>query len=168
MSCLRTAASLMLWPPKMNGIKAQGTVGVLAVLVLPAMVLILIAFSGMAEEPTPVPASPQRTEPIPVLSATITNDTLTLSWPKSATNWMLSTQAVNVRGWNLGMATLYKTNEVETYLTTALPARTTFYRLIKTPPGFRQRVLQPAQSPALPPLPKPVARVRSTNAPPHP
>jgi hypothetical protein len=168
MSCLRTAASLMLWPPKMNGIKAQGTVGVLAVFILPAMVLILVAFAGMAEEPTPVPAPPQKTEPIPVLSVAITNDTLTLSWPKSATNWMLSTQAVNDRRWNFAMATLYKTNETEIYLATALPVKTTFYRLIKTPPGFRNRVGKPPQPPPLPPLPAAGAHTRPTNAPPHP
>jgi hypothetical protein len=50
----------------------------------------------------------------------------------------------------------------------ALPAKTLFCRLIKVPPSFRNRTLRPSQPPALPPLPKPGARVRPHNAPPPP
>lgn len=171
MSCLRASASLMLCHRKMNGMKAQGMLGFRVISTLAAMIIILAAFASMAEEQPPVSAPQEQPSSIPVLSARLTNDTLALSWPKSATNWMLSTQSIDARGWSPVTATQYGTNATDIYVTTPLPAKTTFYRLIKVPPGFRNRALQPAQLPALPPLPKPGAkppRPPGTPPPPHP
>lgn len=163
MSCLRTGNCLMLWPPKMNGMKASRMLGLRVFSMVIGMALAV--FVGRAEEQSPASAPQDKLLSIPVLSAKLTNDTLALSWPASATNWMLSTQAVGARGWSLVTATQYSTNATDVYMTTSLPVKTTFYRLVKVPASFRNRNFQPAQALALPTLPKPKPGARPPKPP---
>lgn len=131
------------------------------------MVLGLIAVGSFAEEQTP--AVQEQASSIPALTFKYSKDTLTISWPKSATDWMLSTQSIDAKGWSFVPAAQYGTNAAAMYLKTALPAKTMFFRLVKIPSGIRNKIGLQTQLPALPPMPKPgPRRVRPTGAPPNP
>ncbi len=159
-------ADLMLCSPKINGMKAKGIFVFLKISALAITVLGLIAVASFAGEQKP--AAKDQASSIPALKVKYNKDTLTISWSKSATNWMLSTQSIDAKRWSFVSPISYKTNAQDFYMTMPLPDKTKYCRLIKVPPGFRNRTFQPAQPPGLPPLPKPGTRVRPTNAPPHP
>ena len=143
--------------------KAQGTYLVAVSLVIFA--LAFAAITGVAGEPPSSTAT--ASSPVPALTAAYTNGSLTLAWPKSAVNWLLSTQAVNGKIWTFVPASQYGTNATDIYLTITTPAEKTLYRLVKVSPAARNWLGHAARlpPPPLPPMPtKPGTRARPANS----
>jgi hypothetical protein len=143
----------------MNRMKAPGVFGFSKVCLLLFLTSLVntIGDRGLAEEARQVPA----------LSFNIKKDSLTVSWPKSATNWLLSTQAVDARGWTYVPATQYGTNKSNIFVTTPVPAKETFYRLVKVSAAMRNHLGNTPQPPPppIPPSPHPGGHPpRSTNS----
>lgn len=154
--CIHPIAHQKMYHMKADGMYLKGFLFLLSMLVL-------CSITSNAADPSSSSA--------PTLSATFTNDNLTLTWPKSAINWLLATQTVDGKHWTYVPASQYGTNATNIYLTVRLPVEKTFYRLVEVPPGIRNRLGSAVR--ASPPPAPPVStnqgtRPRPAKAPPAP
>jgi hypothetical protein len=117
-----------------------------------------IIFSGrMAVAQTPnFPKMEGRPVIIP-LSSSVTNGSITFSWPAMPGRWELADQEPAITGkWVPVPSDMYKTNGMTVSVTLPMPKQTAYFR-VRQGPGFR-----PPAMPNLPPVPPP-----PTNRPPN-